>query len=377
MYTVYMHISPNEKRYIGITSRKPESRWSNGNGYKNNQHFWNAICKYGWENFQHIIIARELTEEDAKWLEIELIREFNTTNQNNGYNLSLGGESWNCSEETKKKMSERNIRLGTFKGKNNPMYGKKGKDNPVSKQVIMFDLNGNIIKEFDCIKEANDYFNKNRALSHISKVCIHGGTAYNYLWLFKEDYDNLIKENKFNEWYLDTKNRYIDRNIKYEERKIKNSSKVVYQLNKDTLEIINKFDSIILASKSTNIKAQSISRVCKHGCNTAGGYSWIYKEEYEKISKEELEELYKHKYIKPPKECYRKNKKPIICLTTKRIFEGIIDAKEYYQMKNDNISACCTGKRKSVGKLPNGTKLVWRYLVWNHGRTYRIKKINN
>ena len=33
-WTVYMHKSPSRKVYIGITGRKPEKRWGNGNGYK-------------------------------------------------------------------------------------------------------------------------------------------------------------------------------------------------------------------------------------------------------------------------------------------------------------------------------------------------------
>ena len=59
-YTVYMHISPSNKRYIGITSTKIEERWRNGKGYKHNKHFTNAINKYGWDNFEHIIIAKDL-----------------------------------------------------------------------------------------------------------------------------------------------------------------------------------------------------------------------------------------------------------------------------------------------------------------------------
>lgn len=119
-YTVYMHISPSNKRYIGITKQKVNERWRNGKSYKNNKYFTNAINKYGWDNFKHIIIVKGLSEEEAKWLEIELIREFDTTNKNKGYNISSGGESHygvKCSEETKKKISRANS------GKNNPMYG--------------------------------------------------------------------------------------------------------------------------------------------------------------------------------------------------------------------------------------------------------------
>lgn len=66
MYTVYMHVCPNNKRYIGITKREPSARWGhNGIGYKRNTHFYNAIKLYGWENIKHIIIATDLTLQDA------------------------------------------------------------------------------------------------------------------------------------------------------------------------------------------------------------------------------------------------------------------------------------------------------------------------
>lgn len=119
-YTVYMHISPSGKRYIGITCRKPKHRWNNGKGYEGNKYFYSAINKYGWDNFEHIIIAKGLDGETAKWLEIELIKEWYTTNKNYGYNITLGGEGGNGykhTEEFKKRMSER-------RGKNNPNYGK-------------------------------------------------------------------------------------------------------------------------------------------------------------------------------------------------------------------------------------------------------------
>ena len=90
-YKVYVHISPNGKRYYGITKQEVERRWRNGKGYKGNKYFYRAINKHGWDNFEHIVIAKGLTEEEAKWLEIELIREFDTTNTNKGYNIPKSG----------------------------------------------------------------------------------------------------------------------------------------------------------------------------------------------------------------------------------------------------------------------------------------------
>ena len=53
-------------------------------------------------------------------------------------------------------------------------------------------------------------------------------------------------------------------------------------------------------------------------------------------------------------------KQKVICITTGKIFNMIKEASNYY--KCNNISACCRGGYKSAGKLPNGTKLQWKFL---------------
>lgn len=111
-YCVYKHINKlNGKIYIGITSQQPEKRWKNGRGYEGNEHFYNAIQKYGWDDgFIHEIIASGLTKESACAIEIELIQACDSTNPNNGYNFSIGGDCGNAgcyqSEEWANKMSE-------------------------------------------------------------------------------------------------------------------------------------------------------------------------------------------------------------------------------------------------------------------------------
>lgn len=114
MMTVYMHLFPNGKRYIGITGQKPEQRWRvNGNGYKPQKLIRRAIQKYGWDNIEHIIVAKDLTITDASVLEKELIKKYNTTNPHFGYNQSIGGENSPIgvkrSDETKKKLSVAHI----------------------------------------------------------------------------------------------------------------------------------------------------------------------------------------------------------------------------------------------------------------------------
>ena len=91
-YCVYMHINKiNNKRYVGITFREPEQRWQKGYGYHRQPKFYNAILKYGWDNFEHIILEQDIpTEEEALKLETFYIKKYDTVN--NGYNTVEEGQ---------------------------------------------------------------------------------------------------------------------------------------------------------------------------------------------------------------------------------------------------------------------------------------------
>ena len=59
----------------------------------------------------------------------------------------------------------------------------------------------------------------------------------------------------------------------------------------------------------------------------------------------------------------RKHSKPVICITTNKIFYSAKESSKYYGVNNSDITKCCRGYRvKSAGKLPDGTKLVWMFL---------------
>lgn len=112
-YCVYVHIAPNKKLYFGITSLKPEHRWlSNGAGYSNCTLFYRAIQKYGWDNFQHIILIDNLSKEIACECEKYLIAKYRSNESTFGYNNSKGGESGSyghrLTEKQRKQISERN-----------------------------------------------------------------------------------------------------------------------------------------------------------------------------------------------------------------------------------------------------------------------------
>lgn len=152
-YKVYAHINKiNGKMYIGVTKRKLNVRWkTNGLGYIGNERFYEDIIRYGWDNFEHEVIASGLNKEEGENFEILLIEKLDTTNPDKGYNLQVGGSCAKLSEETKKKISKSNTGIMA-----------RG-EHPFSKKVY---CNGKI---YDCAKDFADAY------------VINISTVYNWL----------------------------------------------------------------------------------------------------------------------------------------------------------------------------------------------------
>lgn len=54
--------------------------------------------------------------------------------------------------------------------------------------------------------------------------------------------------------------------------------------------------------------------------------------------------------------------RPVCCVTTGERFSCIREAAEHYRHKSQSsISACCRGKNRTAGKLPDGRRLEWKY----------------
>ena len=304
---IYMHKNKiNGKIYVGQTVReKANYRWGN-NGKKyidnnSNSHFSNAIKKYGWNNFEHIIICEcELEQLDDK--EREYIKLFDSTNPEKGYNSESGGNKNKIiSEDAKQKMSkahkgkpgrklteeERKKMSESRKGKNNPMYGVKGKDHPNfgkfnrcnCKKVIKITPD-NHIEEYASVAETAR--KNNTCFTNISGVC-HGRNGKKYkknIYLFKneyngESYDELTL--KFKEIYLEKiKNNFID----------KSKMNIVGVKVDDCKEIIH-FDNIYEATKFINRDTSKI-KDCLYKRNrrkSTGGYYWFTLEEYNEKSR--------------------------------------------------------------------------------------------
>lgn len=154
-WTVYRHITPDGKSYIGKTSQRPKKRWKNGKGYKGTL-FSGAIQKFGWDKIEHEILDTNLDEFEAKCLEEYYILSYRTFigfSDCNGYNMSLGEGTtgWQPTNETREKISESNKGKTQHKGfhhseetKKRISESHKGKTNsPETRKRISEGLKGN------------------------------------------------------------------------------------------------------------------------------------------------------------------------------------------------------------------------------------------
>jgi group I intron endonuclease len=105
------HCISTGKKYIGKTlyerKRKEHHRYMVKNGSK--RKFYNAVRKYGWENFIYGVIE-ECDNNMLHQKEMFYVTEYNTFKC--GYNSTLGGDGkfgWNHNEETKEKIRKSNI----------------------------------------------------------------------------------------------------------------------------------------------------------------------------------------------------------------------------------------------------------------------------
>lgn len=132
----------NQKHYIGISIYEPETGrirdHLSGNG---NRILAKAIKKYGRDAFTYEILEEGVFPELLSSLEIAYIKGFNTVNPH-GYNLTTGGEFGIPCEETRRKISEkqigREVSKETRQKKSKSMKGKNV--HPLYEQVHQFFL---------------------------------------------------------------------------------------------------------------------------------------------------------------------------------------------------------------------------------------------
>lgn len=112
VYYIYCHVNKiNHKIYFGITCREPYKRWGSGGcNYKGSPHFYCAIQKYGWDNFEHIVLKQFFNQKDCEIAERFLIQSFKTYDPQFGYNIEMGGNyNGKHSKDTCEKISRSKI----------------------------------------------------------------------------------------------------------------------------------------------------------------------------------------------------------------------------------------------------------------------------
>lgn len=229
-YIIYKYTSPSGGVYIGQTHNTIEERAGKGGYYymvlnKKTGKFLqpaigNAILKYGWDNFQKEILFENLSSEEADEKEKELISIYSS---GISYNTNSGG--------------------------------KLTIENKHERKIKQYTLNGEYIKTWDSIKEAEKFVNVKYAQANIVSCCQgKKKRAYGYIWKYEDD------------------------NTKITPLKPYRTS--ICQFSKDD-EYIATFSTIKEASDHLGVKENGIGNVLHGRAKTAGGYKWKFLSECE------------------------------------------------------------------------------------------------
>lgn len=225
-WKVYKHTTPSGKVYIGITHQKPEYRWGKeGNGYKSNNHFSNAIKKYGWENIKHEIIAEVTTQSQAEAIEKNLINYYKSYDSGYGYNKALGGHA--LSPESRRKI------------------GETRKERGITSWTLGKHLSETTKEKISKANRGRHYTLSYEAREHIAAAKCGERNPNFGKKLSSECKKKLVEANQ----------------------------KPVYQITKEGKRF---FCSAKEAENKTGVACYNITRVCKGQRKTAGGFAWQY-----------------------------------------------------------------------------------------------------
>lgn len=314
-FIIYEHISPSNKIYVGITCQNPNIRW----GYKGANYlhkvqdkykqplFANAINKYGWNNFQHIIIASNLGPQTAKNMEKDLIA-FNKA-KGESYNLADGGDGhfgYIMSEERKLQQSiDRKGKALSQQWKEHVVEALQNNRDSIAKKhrkpVVQLSIDGEYLNTYASGKEASQHTGVDA--SFIAGCC-RGKyrTAGNFIWLYLQDYalnkEQLISQHQ-NMPTIGTYNRSAEQRQKISERS--KQKKVPYmqllEANKKAQEVLSKqvlqisesgiiiavYKSASEAAKIIGADNSFISKCCRNNCK-GKGYYWKYNNKQQEDS---------------------------------------------------------------------------------------------
>lgn len=266
MIGIYKIINPKGKIYIGqsINIEQRKSCYKRGKS-KTQTKLFNSLQKYGWNNhiFEIVEICNEiqLNEREIFW------GDFYKVLGENGLNCKELGKCGKHTQESKDKM--RTFHLGkqwalgakrTDEFKENLRIKMTGVLKPnhkfkIGKPILQYDLEGNFIKEWVCITDAEKIHKKGVGDVLLNKII----TADNFIWRYKNN--PIIKEN------------FVIPNFKT----LNFNGKKVIQLSLDNIEV-KEWESAKEIQRVLNIQSSNISDCCNGKQKTAKGFKWKFKE---------------------------------------------------------------------------------------------------
>ncbi|MFA6797077.1 MAG: NUMOD3 domain-containing DNA-binding protein [Bacilli bacterium] len=348
-YHVYLHISPNEKFYVGITMQEPEKRWKNGKSYYYNLHFKRSIDKYGWESFRHYILLSDISKQLAEEIEIELIRVLRSNDDHYGFNISNGGFSnGKHSEQTRKKLSQ------SLKGKPSPMKGKHL--SLETKEKISKANSGRVVSRE--LREHLSIVMKGREKS--STTCQRLSDSLTGRKL-SESHKQHMREANVGKTVPPEVKEKMSRSKKGKRLGSENTlSKGVICVNTGT-----HYGSVGEAQRKTGVAIASISKCCLGQIKSAGKSSlgeklvWIYEDD-PRLKSQNLDELKSILLLSSQSKKHPASRR-VINKVTGAIYDSISDAARSINVDVQNISLCCHNKRNSSGKSDDGIPFIWEF----------------
>lgn len=317
-YKIYVHVNKiNNKIYIGQTKQKLNERFGlNGRGYKGCRKFYNAIKKYGWDNFEHILLFDNLSLELANIIEAELIKKYDSIN--NGYNLTTGGcNGYQTSAESNKLKSISKI------GVKNPMYGVRLPQETI--EHIVRTREGKTDKKVINLKTKEIY----KSMAYASKI-----TGQSIAKI--SQHCNLNFEVSFREWLI------YDDYLNFSEDEIKEIMEFNKYKHRKVINIKNEqiYENAHQACLATGKDDSCITRSCN---GEVKGGLWMFLDEYLDSTEDYIKfRLHKNSYP---------NSIMVINLDTLKIYnnakEASIDCGA--SLRGDTtIRKCINGKLKTA-----------------------------
>lgn len=293
-YCVYVHTNKvNGKRYVGITSMEPEKRWAKGHGYRSNVLFYRAIQKYGWDGFDHDILACGLTKQEACEMEVAMIAEFDLVNPEKGYNLDRGGNGSNrLTEKTRAVLRQKNREYALAHPENGQRLANYAKTHGIEiaeRNKARFRNNPEAVREHgrrmkqvwaahpEIVKESRrkcrEYYDLHPEARKLKSIQTRQ---------YFEEHPEAREHNarKTHEYYQNPevkKWKSEERKKYFAEHPEKKTTKAIEQYSLDGV-FIRSFDSAREAEKITGIGYKQISSVVTGRQKTTGGYIWRYKD---------------------------------------------------------------------------------------------------